>query len=296
MLVSILVPLYNVELYVERCVRSLFGQSYARCEYIFIDDGSTDGTLSVVESLLQGEYHEFEGRVKIVRHTQNMGVNMAREMALSHANGEYVIFVDGDDWVDEQMVSSLVEASDGGAVDIVSSGYVNYHDESSISLQSAPWIGDARTSLYALLTQSFALSNRIWGMLIKRRLFIANEILFDPTLRLGEDMVLLVQLLQNATSIAYTDMFLYLYRQGVSGSLSQRLDHGSRFNYLRAICVANELVAAESIDSRVFELQRLNVKRWLLKRSSHRNSPLSFIFRAYCYVLNRLWLRRMRCR
>ncbi|MFR9650996.1 MAG: glycosyltransferase family 2 protein [Rikenellaceae bacterium] len=290
MLVSILVPLYNVERYVEQCARSLFEQSYQRCEYIFVDDCSTDCSAAIIDSLVAKEYAELEGRVKIVRHSRNMGVNTSRAMALSHANGDYVIFVDGDDFVDRQMVTTLVGSCGNGTLDIVSSGYVNYSSESHCEFKHSRWIGDASHSMQVVLTQSFAISNHIWGKLFKRELFAGETILFDPTLHLGEDMVLLVQLLNRADRIGYVDEYLYYYRQNVSGSLTQNLNHGARFNYLRSIVTANKLVGVEINNSKIFALQRLNIKRWLLKRSTQRNHPLTYLFRVYCYLANRFFL------
>lgn len=286
MLVSILIPLYNVERFVERCARSLFEQSYLSCEFIFVDDCSPDRSAEIVERLVAEEYSELEGRVKIIRNSQNMGVNTSRSVALSHANGDYVIFVDGDDFVDRQMVAALVGASENGSVDLVSSGYTNYFSESHTQQKHSRWIGDAEQSLQVVLTQNFKISNHIWGILIKRSLFVGESILFDPTLHLGEDMVLLVQLLQRAERIGYVEDFLYFYRQNVEGSLTQNLNNGARFNYLRSIVTANRL--AEIDNPKVLRAQRLNVKRWLLNRSPQRNHPLTLLFRAYCYIVGSL--------
>lgn len=290
MLVSFLVPLYNVEKYVEECVRSLFEQSYPHCEYIFVDDASPDRSSSIVEQLVDREFQELEGRVRIIRHSENRGPIAARQTALNHANGRYVIFIDSDDWCHCEMVSKLLLASENGVIDIVSSGYINYTSPQKQALVDAPWINnDPAQSTKSLLTQGFALSNRIWGLLIKRDLLTRGNFIFDPTIRLGDDLTMLIQMLLRSERIAYVDDYLYYYRQNVSGSITQSLGAGARFNYLRAVALSNA-IAQESglLTPKVKRLQRVNIKRWLLNRSAHRNAPSTLIFRLYCYIKNRL--------
>ena len=128
--------------------------------------------------------------------------------------------------------------------------------------------------------------------MIKRDLFMSDSFIFDYRIKLGEDLTILAQVLMRSESVAYVDDYLYYYRNNVSGSLTQSLGAGARFNYMRSVAFANAIVqkthAPNSTLERVFKLQRINVKRWLLNRSSYRNKPLTLIFRLYCYTMNRL--------
>ncbi len=289
MMVSILVPFHNAERYIEVCARSLFEQSYPHCEYIFVDDCSTDGSEELIKELVESEYHHLYDRVQIIRHHENRGVNTARQTALQHASGSYVIFVDSDDWVEVDMVSELVAASEKSKAEMVSCGYREYYTPSKSVSVNAPWIGTASRSLEIVLSQSHAIPNHIWGILISKQL-IDDGVIFDPTIKLGEDMTLLVQLLRGAKSVEYVGRDLYNYRQNVKGSLSNELTRGARFNYLRAVCIANRFVGSATTKPSLFALQRLNVKRWLLNRSPQRNAPLTLFFRLYCWLRNWVWL------
>lgn len=112
-LVSIIVPVYNVEKYIERCVKSLTGQTLQDIEIILIDDGSTDGSGSLCD-LLQTE----DSRIKVI-HQKNAGVSAARNKGLEVATGEYIAFVDSDDYIDNNMYQSMIEIATMHNCDVV---------------------------------------------------------------------------------------------------------------------------------------------------------------------------------
>ena len=107
--ISVIVPVYNVEKYLCQCVDSILGQTYRDLEVILVDDGSPDGCPRICD-----EYARKDGRVKVI-HKKNGGLSDARNAGLEMAGGEYVIFVDSDDfWKDESVLSRLVEIFEGG--------------------------------------------------------------------------------------------------------------------------------------------------------------------------------------
>lgn len=105
-LVSVLLPVYNVENYVERCVRSLQNQTYSNIEIIVVDDCSSDQSGAIVEKLASQDPH-----ITVIRHKQNMGLSSARNTGLDHAHGEFITFVDSDDWVEPDYISYLYDLS-----------------------------------------------------------------------------------------------------------------------------------------------------------------------------------------
>lgn len=100
-LISVVVPIYNVEKYLNKCVDSLLNQDYSNLEIILVDDGSTDSSGKIVD-----EYKEKNKNIKVI-HKENGGLSSARNAGLKEAIGQYIIFIDSDDWIDTKMISTL---------------------------------------------------------------------------------------------------------------------------------------------------------------------------------------------
>lgn len=285
MKVSILVPLYRVEQYVEQCARSLFEQTFDSVEFIFVDDASPDRSAAIVEALLD-EYPHQRQRTTIIRNDQNIGVSASRNRALECATGHFVLFVDGDDWCAPEMVEELVIEQLENGYDIVASNFYCVEGDKQRLVNVRP-IGGRRGSLRIVASQSFDLPNRIWGILMRRELLQRNAITFDSRITMGEDLIFLIKALYFANHIAYTTKGLYFYRQGV-GAMAN-IGVGSQRSYIRAVASARSFLKSQE-DYHEFQgalrLARFNLRRWLMLRQSHRHTLPSLIFRGWCYTLN----------
>ena len=120
-LISIIVPVYNIEQYIEQCVLSIRNQTYKNIEIILIDDGSTDGSGNICDKLAEGDQ-----RIKVI-HKKNGGLATARKDGVNSAKGKYIGFVDGDDWIEPNMYESLYNfAIENDAQMVTSAGYREY--------------------------------------------------------------------------------------------------------------------------------------------------------------------------
>lgn len=124
--VSIIVPVYNVEKYLDRCMRSLLGQTLKDVEIIMVDDGSPDGCPALCD-----EYARRDARVKVI-HKQNAGLGYARNTGLDVATGEYVAFVDSDDYVDLEMYEKLYVTAIRTESDVVYCGFNRFYSENKV--------------------------------------------------------------------------------------------------------------------------------------------------------------------
>src|SRR5574344_1573459 len=106
--ISVIVPIYCVENYIERCVRSLFKQSLTDVEYIFVNDATPDNSMNILNMLLT-EFKDYASRIKIINNPINRGLSCVRNSGLEVASGQYVIFADSDDWVEPDMYETLYE-------------------------------------------------------------------------------------------------------------------------------------------------------------------------------------------
>ncbi|MCH5311665.1 MAG: glycosyltransferase family 2 protein [Prevotella sp.] len=218
--VSILIPVYGVEKYIARCARSLFAQTYANIEYIFVDDCSPDNSIGLLYSIIE-EFPMRREQMRVVRQDRNRGLGAARRRAMEECVGEYVMHVDSDDCVTENAVAKLVSAALATGADIVDGAYREF---SSNDKGDAPVVYPSHLPkermLKRMLLQNIV-GNNIWARLYKRTLYTDNGITQDEGIDYGEDFGIVPRLMLFA-SRAYIDDVVYLYRNDNSSSYTSR--------------------------------------------------------------------------
>lgn len=141
MLISIVVPVYNVEKYLHQCIDSILEQDYEQIEIVLVDDGSTDNSGTICD-----EYAKKYSNIKVI-HKTNAGLGMARNTGLEHVTGKYVTFLDSDDYIEKNLVSTLYTALKKNNVDVCKSGFVRVSDEKEkfgeVKYAEQLFIGDA---------------------------------------------------------------------------------------------------------------------------------------------------------
>lgn len=204
-LISVIIPVYKVEDYIERCVRSLFSQTIVdNIEFIFVDDKSPDNSVDIIINLIT-EYDINRERVKIIRLSKNSGSSNARYVGIKSVSGEYIGFCDSDDWVEPNMYESLLKCASHNNSDIVCCNYFRNSNSAQTSvIYDTPKdiIGDILSNIYPTC---------IWGKLFSRKLFHpVNKIVF-PKGDMGEDFVYCIQSILKAVKISYIKIPLYHY-------------------------------------------------------------------------------------
>lgn len=207
--VSIIVPIYNVEAYIEKCMCSLFSQSLKEIEYILIDDKSSDTGLQVVERVLK-DYPEREPWVRIIRHDRNRGVGATRQEGLEAATGEYVIHCDPDDFVEVETYEKLYNtAKSSGAEIVVCDFYTNFQGE-DIYTSQAPECGESLSLLQHISGLKDEIHNGVvWNKLIKRDVALQSN--FTAGINYCEDVVYLFRMFQKKRKITHIPEALYHY-------------------------------------------------------------------------------------
>lgn len=207
MLVSILIPVYKVERYIERCAVSLFEQTYDDLEYIFVDDCTPDGSFDVLEKVM-GRYPNRRRQVRIIHHSENCGVAVARNTALDAATGHFIVWVDPDDYIERYLVECMVkEASDKNA-DVVVIGFrlfTNYEDR----VQLPPLLETPQDYCEALLRRKVDIG--VCGKMVLRGLYEDHALRCPPGVISGEDAYLAIRACYFAHRIAYVQKVLYHY-------------------------------------------------------------------------------------
>ena len=222
-MISIIVPVYNVANYLEQCLTSIAAQSYASFECILVDDGSSDES-----GRLCDEWVEKDSRFRVV-HQPNQGVSTARNNGLLHASGEYITFIDSDDWVDMDYLQAMVDGLQGNEqADIVVSGLIYEMIASNEQKKSFP----ARTTVFTLdrehmsdlldLTKKFFFFGPC-NKLFKKSLLREHHILFDKSCSYGEDLFFNYQYLNYVKIISSVAEAHYHYRITGHGTLSTKV-------------------------------------------------------------------------
>lgn len=220
--VSVIVPAYNVESYIEKCVRSICRQTYTNLEILVVDDGSQDHTYSKLQSLAK------EDERIIVLHHENRGVSATRNMALERANGDYCCFVDGDDWIEPAMIAVLVRALEDTGSDWVNCQYVrNSEDGNELErynfvhgLRSMEHINDKINFLFNELLV-YQVGFEVWNKIYKLSMIRENKLRFCEDCKMGEDLGFNLCYAAKAKKINCISERLYHYRIRSNSAMSE---------------------------------------------------------------------------
>ena len=145
--VSILVPIYKVEKFLDKTLDSIFTQTYPYLNYVFVNDCSPDKSLQVLIDSIK-KYGIKEGQYTIINHERNEGIAVSRADCIAHATGEYVYFVDSDDWIDKDTVEQMVLATKNGTVDIVGCDFMKEYQSGDITCHHEDYAESCRENLY----------------------------------------------------------------------------------------------------------------------------------------------------
>lgn len=246
-LISIIVNVYNSRMFLEQCLDSILSSSYKNIEIILVDDGSTDGSDKICE-----KYQEIHNNVKMVRSSSNNGLVKSRKLGLIVSNGEYISFVDADDWVDKDLYKLLLEDALTYMADIVIGGHKEYFEgiEYNIlnNIKSGCYIDGINKKdilnimLYTGSFSDFGVFTYTWGKLFKRDLLLAIQLNVDDKISIGEDASVLYPAILKAKRIRINNFCGYYYRQRLGSmvkTVANEIDEYRKINilykYLRKI-------------------------------------------------------------
>ena len=227
-LISLIIPCYNAEFSLEKCLKSVIEQDYPTLEIIIIDDGSTDNSSKIYE-----EFQRKDQRIKIIKQ-ENAGVANARNKGIKSANGEHLCFVDSDDWVEKNYCSELYRLliSENADISIIEASYENLDGEVIFQKPtSSEKVFDGNRAL-VLLLEDKVLQSHPWGKLYKVS-FLKN-INFPENLKCFEDYSTLFKVFDKAIKVVKSNEKLYHYIQH-EDSLSHNLSPETAYHFFLAI-------------------------------------------------------------
>ncbi|WP_052400618.1 glycosyltransferase family 2 protein [Oceanobacillus jeddahense] len=217
--VSIIVPVYNAERYVSNCIESMLKQTYENIEIILVNDGSVDSSAEIID-----KYAAEDNRIKSI-HIENSGVSTARNIALDNAEGEWITFVDSDDWIEPEMIAFAINKAKETNADIVMWTYFKNYANKEMPLSLLPGGNQVITedksffhlkAIYSMygedeVTESVS-SGTVWCKLYKKTIIDENNLQFKVGLTRAQDTVFSINAVMKASKIVYYEKHLYHYR------------------------------------------------------------------------------------
>jgi len=206
-LISIIVPVFKVEDFIEKCARSLFEQTYKNIEYIFVDDCSPDNSINILTNILE-EYPHRKKQTQIITHEVNKGLPTARNSGLKLATGEYIFHCDSDDWIEtnaiEEMYNTIVKEN----ADILWCDYYDsFYDKEILCKQNN--IENNHDYVKKIMTRK--VQGIVWNKLYKKSIFFENNIWFPDNYNMFEDLITNIKLFHFAKKIVYLPKSFYHY-------------------------------------------------------------------------------------
>jgi glycosyltransferase involved in cell wall biosynthesis len=262
MLVSILVPIYKVEKHLSKCLDTIFHQTYSDVEYIFVNDCSPDNSLNILNNYI-GKNNIDKNKVTIISHFENKGIAITRNDLLDHAKGEYVLFVDSDDWVEADMVEQLISTTNNGTIDIVGCDYTDDYADGERKFHYENYTQDCKENIIRIL--NYNIGPAMWKILVRRELF--KNIRFNPRIEIGEDYIVSVKLYYYAKNCSNIHKYLYHYIQynetRYSGQTEKSIsDHINAIieveNFFKSVGLFTQKINYE------IKLRKFNIKRYYL--------------------------------
>lgn len=230
-LVSICIPIYGVEKYIERCVVSLLGQTYNNIEYVFVDDCSKDSSIEILNTIIK-QYPQRENRIKIVKHKVNKGLAAARNTGLENATGKYLIHVDADDFLVEDAIEQLVDYAEIESAEIVIFGYYLLNLENKRTKHIDYDKEHKDDYIKSILLHHTPAS--IWNKFFNLDFLRSTGIQSINGLNHGEDYAIVPRLLHKATIVRSIDKPLYIYERSNVNSYTNNIRPESVYNLKHA--------------------------------------------------------------
>ena len=206
-LISVIIPVYNVEEYLRECIDSVLNQTFSDFEVILVNDGSTDSSGEICD-----EYVEKDERVTVI-HQKNGGLSVARNIGLSEANGKYVYFLDSDDYISENALKTLLDIAENDNSDIVFFDAVSFADTEDFTvsqnyIRKNKYLTDNGYNVFSLMTNNREFHSAVYLMIFSKKFLDSNNLLFVPGI-LHEDMVFTYHALLLSKTVSQCSRALY---------------------------------------------------------------------------------------
>lgn len=252
-LISVIIPIYNAESYLDRCISSICEQTYRDLEIILVNDGSTDASLDICL-----KYQQKDNRIRVLSQ-KNKGIIEARKLGVQSAQGNIIGFVDSDDWIDIDYFGYLLEKIKNNKADIVVGKYVSEYETKTTELyRSAEKMYEGRTEIYALLDFYFrgiSLKDNLitycrWDKVYKRSILLSNFKYLDTKISLGEDINTNCAVIPDCERILVLNQSPYYHYRQNAVSIANTFDPKQIDNIEYLYCALSNIANEKDLNTR----------------------------------------------
>lgn len=264
--ISVCIPVYGVEKYIELCAHSLMRQTLKNgIEFIFINDCTKDNSIEILKRVIS-HYPLRKNQCHIIENKTNLGIAATRNEALKYATGEYIIYCDSDDWVEENMYECMYSEAKIKNADVVGCDFVmEYVSKSDLIPQK--FLSTGKECVKSLLNDDLHCGT--WNKLIKREIYIKSGIRFPSGINMWEDVATIIPLMYFCDKVCYINQPLYHYRQTNITSYTKAKTHKSLIDMTDVISILEKFFT--TIQNSEF-LHLLNFKKLTVKSNLLYNS------------------------
>ena len=223
--ISVIIPVYNAEKYLRSCIDSVLAQTYKDFELLLIDDGSKDSSGTICD-----EYAAMDSRFRVI-HKENGGLTSARNAGLAIASGEWIMHLDGDDWIEPDMLERLIQKGEDTGADIVMGDFLFAYSDRDILYILPDWDNNKTASLNRYITSVWTC---VWGGIHKRSLYEEYQLICPQGVTYCEDFHLMARLCYYAKKVVNIHQPFYHYRQqegSVMHNLNKRTERDEQWVY-----------------------------------------------------------------
>lgn len=256
-LVTVVVPVYKVEKYIEKCIQSLLQQTYVNIEIIIIDDGSPDNSGVICDNIALKD-----SRIHVI-HKENEGVSVARNTGIEQARGKYICFVDSDDYVKTDYIEKMVQALEKDDVELVVCGHIRKKMDKETEVFSLPQgiIDRGNAYFYKYLSVNIEACYP-WNKLFCTDIIKENNITFPKGIHPGEDLFFCIHYLNYIKTASFIKEYLYVYVDSATSVMSRNKGKSVFNNYYLQLVAMDKLLKLKQTDQayrkccrvRVFEI------------------------------------------
>lgn len=221
--VSVIIPIYGVEKYIEKCARSLFDQTLkSNVEFIFVNDCTKDDSINILNNVIS-EYPSRKDQIIVINHDTNKGLATARKTGLSYSSGTYIVNVDSDDYFESDMLESMYnKAEENNAEIVVADYFITYSNRETYGKCNIPSAKKTMIENLIIGSSTDTVGRMNWNKMIKKTLFTHNSINYIDGVNYNEDLVVMVPLCMKAKSIIKIDKAFTHYVQTNNNSYTKK--------------------------------------------------------------------------